>query len=281
MEDFLKGPSFLMEAHDGFSAKIVEKIGFEGVWASSLALSSVLGKRDANEASWSELIDVATRIVESTTLPVIFDGDNALGEFNTMRQIVSTCCSRNIAGLCIEDKDFPKRNSLRHGHSVLLPIKAFQGMIRAGKDTQSNDKFNLIARTEALVAGYPVQEALDRAASYVEAGADAILVQSRNTNGADILSFLNQWTLATPILLVPTTYYGVGTELLIHSGANVIIWGNHLLRAAMKSMMTVADTIRKKAGVSDVEGDIASIDELFQLMNYDELDDAYSNYCQD
>jgi phosphoenolpyruvate phosphomutase len=279
VRDFLHGnTSFFMEAHDGLSAKIVEKAGFQGVWASSLALSSVLGKRDANEASWSELIDVAGRMAGVTHLPVLLDGDNALGEFNTMRQIVTNCCHRNIAGVAVEDKAFPKRNSLRDGDSVLLPTKTFQGIIRAGKDSQTNTDFMVIARTEALVAGCPVQEALDRAVSYAEAGADAILVHSRNTTGDDILAFLGEWTLPVPVVLVPTTYYKVSTHRLVDAGANVIIWGNHLLRAAMSAMTRVAYQVRSDCSVAEVEGCIARVDELFELMKYDELDDATELY---
>ena len=267
-----------MEAHDGISSRIVEKAGFEGVWASSLTLASVLGKRDANEASWTELIALAGRIADSVTIPVLLDGDNACGHFNTARQMVAGCCRRGIAGVAIEDKVFPKRNSLRGGSVPLLPTNVFEGMIRAGKDSQISDDFCLVARTEALISGGTVSETLDRADAYLRAGADAVLVHSRSHDGRDIEAFMEKWGRRGPVVLVPTTYHRIGVGQLFDSGANLIVWANHLLRASVRAMLGAADQVRQRRTVAELGSTIASLEELFELMDYDELEDASRKY---
>jgi len=158
--------SFLMEAHNGLSAKIVEEAGFQGIWASGLSVSASLGVRDNNEASWTQLLEVLEFMADATTIPILVDGDTGFGNFNNVRRLVRKLCERGIAGVCIEDKLFPKTNSFIGDHQPLADREEFCGRIKAGKDSQTDDDFSIVARVEALIAGQGLDEALRRAEAY-------------------------------------------------------------------------------------------------------------------
>src|SRR3954467_11385932 len=211
--------SFLMEAHNGLSAKIAEEAGFEGIWASGLSISASLGVRDNNEASWTQILEVAEFMVDATTIPILLDGDTGYGNFNSMRRLVRKLEQRGIAGVCIEDKVFPKTNSfVRSGSQALADIDEFAGKIKAGKDAQADDDFVLVARVEALVAGWGLAEALRRAEAYRAAGADAILIHSALRSPEEILAFKKEWSDRAPVVIVPTKYYRTPTEVFREHG---------------------------------------------------------------
>jgi len=170
--------TFAMEAHNGLSAKIVEEAGFPLIWASGLSISAALGLRDRNEASWTQVLEVLEFMADGTSIPILVDGDTGHGDFNNFRRLVVKLCQRNLAAVCIEDKHFPKTNSFVDGDQSLADVSEVCGKIKAGKDSQQDPDFCIVARTEALIAGRSRAEALDRAAAYVEAGADGILVHS-------------------------------------------------------------------------------------------------------
>ena len=160
------GLAFIMEAHNGLSAKIVEEAGFEGIWASGLSMSAALGVRDNNEASWTQVLEMLEFMADATGIPILVDGDTGYGNFNNVRRLVRKLCQRGIAGVCIEDKLFPKTNSFIGEHQPLADVDEFCGRIKAGKDSQSDDDFQLVARVEALIAGWGMDEALRRAEAY-------------------------------------------------------------------------------------------------------------------
>ncbi|MDA0705025.1 MAG: isocitrate lyase/phosphoenolpyruvate mutase family protein, partial [Proteobacteria bacterium] len=145
---------FLMEAHNGLSAKIVEEAGFQGIWASGLSISAALGVRDNNEASWTQVLEVIEFMADATTIPILLDGDTGYGNFNNFRRLVRKLCQRGVAGVCIEDKQFPKTNSFLGENQPLADIDEFCGKIKAGKDSQTDPDFNVVARIEALIAGW-------------------------------------------------------------------------------------------------------------------------------
>ncbi len=171
---------FLMEAHNGLSARIVREAGFKGIWGSGLSISAALGVRDNNEASWTQVVDVLEFMADASDLPILLDGDTGYGNFNNMRRLVRKLEQRGIAGVCIEDKQFPKTNSFIDGErQPLAEIDEFAGKIKAGKDSQTDPDFSIVARVEALIAGWGMDEALRRAHAYADAGADAILMHSK------------------------------------------------------------------------------------------------------
>jgi len=197
-----------MEAHNGLSARIVREAGFSGIWASGLSISAQLGVRDNNEASWTQVVDVLEFMADASDLPILLDGDTGYGNFNNMRRLVRKLEQRGIAGVCIEDKQFPKTNSFLNGErQPLADIAEFAGKIAAGKDTQHDPNFSIVARVEALIAGWGMEEALRRAEAYRRAGADAILIHSKLSKPDEILTFAREWAGRGPLVIVPTKYY--------------------------------------------------------------------------
>src|ERR1700712_3546229 len=171
---------FLMEAHNGLSARIVKEAGFKAIWGSGLTISAQFGVRDNNEASWTQVVDTLEFMADASDLPILLDGDTGYGNFNNMRRLVRKLEQRGIAGVCIEDKQFPKTNSFIGGErQPLAEIDEFAGKIKAGKDSQHDENFSIVARVEALIAGWGMEEALKRAEAYRLAGADALLISNK------------------------------------------------------------------------------------------------------
>src|SRR5580693_7744177 len=137
---------FLMEAHDGLSARIVREAGFKGIWASGLSISAQFGVRDNNEASWTQVVDMLEFMADASDLPILLDGDTGYGNFNNMRRLVRKLEQRGVAGVCIEDKIFPKTNSFIRGSAQpLAEIDEFAGKIKAGKEAQNDPDFVIVA----------------------------------------------------------------------------------------------------------------------------------------
>jgi len=270
---------FLMEAHNGLSSKIVEETGFKGIWASGLSISASLGVRDNNEASWTQIIDVLEFMSDACTIPILLDGDTGYGNFNNVRRLVKKLEQRDIAGVCIEDKLFPKTNSFINGESqALADIDEFCGKIKAAKDTQKDSDFCVVARVEAFIAGLGLDEALKRSEAYANAGADALLIHSKQSNPTEIVDFMTHWNHAIPIIIVPTKYYTTPTELFQSHGISTVIWANHSMRASVKAMQQTTQSIFKNQHLRDVEENIASVSEIFRIQGADELAKAEKEY---
>jgi len=270
---------FLMEAHNGLSAKIVEEAGFKGIWASGLSISASLGVRDNNEASWTQVLDVLEFMSDATTIPILLDGDTGYGNFNNARRLVKKLEQRHIAGVCIEDKLFPKTNSFLNGEAQpLADIEEFCGKIKAMKDTQLDDDFMVVARVEAFIAGWGLEEALKRSEAYRQAGADAILMHSKSSDITEIEAFMNEWAGRHPVVLVPTKYYSTPTERFRELGVNVVIWANHNMRASIDAMQKISQKIFNEKSIVNVEGSVATLEEIFRLQEAEELQKAEKKY---
>ena len=270
---------FLMEAHNGLSARIVREAGFKGIWASGLSISAQFGVRDNNEASWTQVVDMLEFMADASDLPILLDGDTGYGNFNNMRRLVRKLEQRGIAGVCIEDKQFPKTNSFLNGErQPLADIEEFVGKIAAGKDTQHDANFSIVARVEALIAGWGMDEALRRAEAYRVAGADAILIHSKLSKPDEIVTFAKEWARRSPLVIVPTRYYSTPTEVFRQAGISTVIWANHLVRAAASAMQTVAKEIFESQTLVNVEDHIVSVNEIFRLQDADEYSAAERIY---
>jgi phosphoenolpyruvate phosphomutase len=270
---------FLMEAHNGLSARIVREAGFGGIWASGLSISAQFGVRDNNEASWTQVVDVLEFMADASDLPILLDGDTGYGNFNNMRRLVRKLEQRGIAGVCIEDKQFPKTNSFLNGErQPLADIEEFAGKIAAGKDTQSDPNFCVVARVEALIAGWGMDEALRRAEAYRLAGADAILIHSKLSKPDEIVTFAREWARRAPLVIVPTRYYSTPTRVFRQAGISTVIWANHLVRSAVSAMQSVAKEIHESQTLVNVEDRIVSVNEIFRLQDADEYTAAERIY---
>lgn len=281
LRELLKSPQleFIMEAHNGISARIVEEAGFKGIWASGLAVSAQFGVRDNNEASWTQVVEMLEFMSDVTQIPILLDGDTGYGNFNNMRRLVKKLEQRGIAGVCIEDKLFPKTNSFINGsRQPLADIDEFCGKIKAGKDSQTDADFSIVARIEALIAGWDLSEALRRAEAYHEAGADAILIHSKSSRPDQVLAFAEEWAERSPLVIVPTKYYSTATDVFRKAKISLVIWANHLIRAAVTSMQAIAREIQASQSLINIEDDIAPVKEIFRLQGADELLEAEKRY---
>jgi phosphoenolpyruvate phosphomutase len=270
---------FLMEAHNGLSARIVREAGFGGIWASGLSMAAQFGVRDNNEASWTQIVDLLEFMVDASDLPILLDGDTGYGNFNNMRRLVRKLEQRGVAGVCIEDKQFPKTNSFLNGErQPLADVAEFAGKIMAGKDTQRDGDFCIVARVEALIAGWGMPEALRRAEAYRLAGADAILIHSKLAKADEIVTFAREWAGRAPLVIVPTRYYSTPTEVFREAGISMVIWANHMLRAAIAAMQSVAREVQLSQTLVNVEDRIVSVQEVFRLQDAEEYSEAERLY---
>jgi phosphoenolpyruvate phosphomutase len=268
-----------MEAHNGLSARIVQEAGFKGIWASGLSISASLGVRDANEASWTQVLDVVEFMCDATEIPILHDGDTGYGNFNNVRRLVRKAEQIGIAGLCIEDKVFPKANSfVESGAHGLADMVEFCGRIEAAKDTQRDDEFVIVARTEALVLGAGMREAIRRAEAYRRAGADAILIHSKQSTVNEIAEFTEEWAQRAPLVVVPTKYYRTPASKFAELHIDLVIWANHIMRSAVAAMERTAKKIFAQQSIAEVEGEVAPLSRVFELQDADELAEAEAKY---
>lgn len=271
---------FLMEAHNGLSAKIVEEAGFEGIWGSGLSISAQLGVRDSNEASWTQVLEVCEHMADNSSIPILLDADTGYGNFNNARLLVKKLEQRGVAGACVEDKLFPKTNSLLSDSEAkpLAPIDEFAAKIRCMKDHQTDPDFQVVARVEAFIAGWGVDEALKRAEAYVEAGADAILMHSKKSDPSDIEAFVKEWKNRHPLIIVPTKFYTTPTDQFREWGVSTVIWANHNMRACISAMQATTKSIYENQSLIEVEPKVVPVKEVFRLQNQAELTAAEKKY---
>jgi phosphoenolpyruvate phosphomutase len=268
-----------MEAHNGMSAKIVQETGFKGIWASGLSMSAALGVRDNNEASWTQILEVCEFMADATDIPILLDGDTGYGNFNNMRRLVNKLEQRGVAAVCIEDKLFPKTNSFIGGEKQpLADTDEFAGKIKAAKDGQRDADFSVIARLEAFIAGWELDEMLKRADAYHEAGADGLLIHSKKSSPDQILAFAEAWQNRCPLVIVPTMYYSTPVEVFEEAKISTVIWANHNMRSAIKAMQDTCQQIYTERSLTTIEDEVVSVKEVFRLQDAAELAEAEERY---
>jgi phosphoenolpyruvate phosphomutase len=281
LKQMIQSPTtdYIMEAHNGLSAKIVEEAGFRGIWASGLSIAASMGVRDNNEASWTQVLDVLEFMSDATKIPILLDGDTGYGNFNNARRLLKKLEQRQIAGVCIEDKLFPKTNSFIKGEAQpLAPIDEFCGKIKAMKDAQRDKDFVIVARGEAFIAGHGLDEMLKRAEAYRQAGADAILAHSQRSDIIEIEAFVKEWSGRLPVIVVPTKYYMTPKNRFQELGINLVIWANHNLRASVNAMQKISRKLYKEESLVQIENKVSPLEEIFRLQNAEELQLAEEKY---
>lgn len=267
LRHLLNNPSIvrLVGAHDGLTAKLVHEAGFEGVWASSFAVSASYGVPDASIVTMTQFLDAAETMTLASPAPVVVDGDTGYGDAHNAAYAVRRFEARGVAGVCFEDKRFPKINSFADATQGLVPAEEFAGKIRAAKQAQAGPAFVLIARTEALIAGHDLGEALDRAHQYADAGADAILVHSKSVRPDQVLKFGAAWGRDVPLVAIPTTYPQVGEQELLDAGFRVVIYANHGVRATIRVVREVFRVLSQTGTAIGLEERLTTMDEVFAL----------------
>ncbi|UYA59653.1 PEP phosphomutase (similar to phosphocholine cytidylyltransferases) [Pectobacterium sp. F1-1] len=259
--------SFLMESHNALSAKIAERAGFSGLWASGLTISAALGLSDRNEASWTQVLDVVEFMTDHVDVPILLDGDTGFGNYHNVIRLVKKLCQKHVSGVCIEDKIFPKMNSFLGERQKLADIDDFCSKIKAAKDTQFDDDFVIVARTEALISSLGMAEALKRAEHYRQAGADAILIHSKRDSADEVLAFAAEWANRSPLVIVPTKYYSTPTDVFRQAKISTIIWANHSLRSSIVAMREITRHIFENQSINLIEQGIATLEDVFALTN--------------
>lgn len=266
------GPALVLGAHDALSAKLAEEAGFDAVWASGFGISAVSALPDANILTMSETLDAVRRMCEAVHVPVIGDCDNGFGNAINVMRTVAEYERAGVAGICIEDNIFPKRCSFYAGvRRELVPADEHARKVQAAKAAQRDPDFVVIARTEAFIAGWGTQEALDRARAYADAGADAVLVHSKLATFDELREFTNAWDGRCPLVAVPTTYAGITADDLAAAGFKLVIFANQALRAAVKAMRSALVTLRQEARPAAVDDRIATLPEIYELVGVPDL----------
>lgn len=255
----------IVGAHNGMTAKLVENNGFEGVWASGLEVSTSHAVPDANILTMTDFLNASAEMADSVSIPVVSDCDVGYGNSNNVIQMVKKFEAAGVAGVVVEDKKFPKVNSLVDGtRQDLAPIAEFVGKIMAAQNARQSKDFLFFARVEALIAGLGMEEALRRANAYLDAGADGIFIHSKAKDPKEIIEFCKRREKRGYLLICPTKYPSLTEADMKKLGVNMTIYANQGIRASIKAVNEVLAYMNKH-GIGEVDKKIASLAEVFEL----------------
>ncbi|HEY2850224.1 MAG TPA: isocitrate lyase/phosphoenolpyruvate mutase family protein [Gemmatimonadaceae bacterium] len=269
----------LIGAHNALGAALGKRCGFEGIWSSGFEISTSHAVPDASILTMSDFLAAAQSMVDAVDIPVVTDCDTGYGNSNNVMRMVRKFEAAGVAAVCVEDKLFPKVNSLLSGgRQELASIPEFVGKLVAAKAAQRTEEFMVIARVEALIAGWGVGEAVRRAEAYVRAGADAILMHDKDPAAAQLRAFLKEWSGRAPIVIVPTNFPHITAAEFESLGVKMIVYANQGLRAAVSAMETTFRKILSDGATAGVEAGIAPMKLLFELQGMPELNQAEREY---
>jgi len=272
-------PAIAMAAHNPLAAKLAAEAGFEAIWGSGFELSASYAVPDASILPLGTHLEMMRAMGEVQAAPIIADIDTGFGNAVNVAYAVPKYAAAGIAAVVMEDKTFPKDSSLRPGgRQELVPLGEFLGKIEAAKAAGG---MLVIARTEALIAGLGQEEALRRGAAYAEAGADAVLIHSKQKTPEEILAFCRAWPGRVPLVLVPTSYPRLSfAEIAALGKVGLVICGNHAIRAAVGAMRDVFRRILAEGGIAGVEADIASVADIFALQGDTRMREIEARYLR-
>ena len=275
----LRGKQFVKVcgAFDVMSAKLAEMNGFDAIWASGFGISSARALPDAGIITMTELLDAVTFMSEACNIPVIADCDTGYGGPNNVAHLVKKFENAGIGGICIEDKTFPKENSLfKDGKQVMISKRDFVAKIVAAKNAKKNDDFIIIGRVEALIADLGIEEAMSRANAYAKAGADIIFVHSRKESTDEIFEFLKLWQGKVPIMIIPTAFPTVTLDELKSRGVGMVVYAHQTTLAAFAAVSDVIKQMSKVKSLSELNTKMASMEDLFNLQGMQQIRDHES-----
>ena len=272
----LKKPGALkiVGAHDALSARLIERAGFDGVWASGFAISASLKCiPDASFITSSEQLEIERNIAEAVSIPVIADCDTGYGNALNVMRTVNDRERAGVAAICIEDNVYPKRCSFYAGvRRELIPIEEHCGKIKAAKAAQTVPDFMVIARTEALIAGWGEEEALKRAEAYADAGADAVLIHSKSKKFDELRAVYKAWSGRVPLVVVPTIFDQTTAAEMEEAGAKIIIYANQPVRAAIRAMRDTLDLIKQDTRPGAANDRIVTLPEVYDIVGVPQME---------
>ncbi len=262
-------------AHDALSAKLIEQAGFDAIWASGFAISASLKcLPDASFITSTEQLEVERNIAEAVTIPIIADCDTGYGNALNVMRTVTDRERAGVAAICIEDNVYPKRCSFYAGvRRELVPIEEHCGKIKAAKAAQTVPDFVVIARTEALIAGWGREEALKRAEAYAEAGADAVLIHSKSPTFDELKAVAKAWSGRVPLVVVPTIFDQVTAAELEDAGFKIVIYANQLVRASIKAMRDTLDLIKRDTRPGSVNDRIVTLKDVYDIVGVPQMEE--------
>lgn len=261
-------PIVAVGAHNALTARLVERAGFDAVWASGFEVSASFGLPDANLVSMADSIEVGRLMSSSVSMPIILDCDNGYGGVSNVMHLVRKCEEAGIAAICIEDNAFPKRCSFYEtSDRNLVSTGEFVAKIKAACDARLNDDFLIMARTEALICGLGMGEALERAKAYAEAGADMIVIHSKKEDVGEIRQFASLWEGQTPLVAIPTTYKHASVAQLESLGIRVIIFANAVVRSSIKAVSETLEVLKRAGSMGAIDPLICTLDKVYDLVN--------------
>ena len=253
-------------AFDSMSAKLVEINGFDAIWTGSFAISATHALPDASILTMTEFFDVASNMSSTCKIPIIADCDTGYGGPSNVHHIARKYENAGISSICIEDKTFPKQNSLlENGKNDLVSEKEFVAKILSAIKARNDKDFLIIARVEALISGLGMNEALKRATAYENAGADAILIHSKQKTPDEIFEFADSWKGSVPLVVVPTTYDNVKISDLSLHNIKMIIFANQTLRVAHLATTKLLREMVNAERISDVNEEMSTMQDIFNL----------------
>lgn len=276
---YSKKPVRILEAHNGLTGLIVEKTKvekdgrikeFDGMWVSSLCDSTAKGKPDIELVDLTSRVNTINDILEVTTKPIIVDGDTG-GQIEHFVYTVKTLERLGVSAIIIEDKTGLKKNSL-FGTDVTQTqdtIEHFSNKIRAGREVRVTSDFMIISRIESLIAKSGMEDAVNRAKAYIEAGTDGIMIHSKEKDGKEIREFCkryNEFENRVPLIVVPTSYNFMTEEELVELGVSVVIYANHLIRSAYPAMVNTAKSILENGRSKEASINCMPIKEILTLI---------------
>jgi phosphoenolpyruvate phosphomutase len=259
-------------AFDAMSAKLVELSNFDAIWAGSFAISATHALPDASILTMTEFLSTASNMADACSIPIIADVDTGFGGPSNVSHMVKKYENAGISAVSIEDKIFPKQNSLlENGKQELLSEKDFVAKLIAAKEAKQNKNFMIIARIEALIAGHGVDEAIKRANAYENAGADAILIHSKQKTSQEIFQFCDKWNGNLPIIAIPTSYPSVTLQELIDHKIKMVIYANHTLRISYTAMYSLLKKLSKVQSLNEIDLSMSSMEDIFNLQKMYEI----------
>src|SRR5881296_291542 len=262
-------------AHDALSAKLIQQTGFDAIWASGFGISASLKcVPDASFVTSTEQLEIERNMVEAVSIPIIADCDTGYGNALNVMRTVNDHERACVASICIEDNVYPKLCSFYAGfRRELIAVEEHCGKIRAAKAAQTVPDFMIIARTEALIAGWGQEEALKRAEAYAKAGADAVLIHSKSPTFDELRAVARQWSGRVPLVVVPTIFGAVTAEELERHGFKFVIFANQVIRTAIKAMHDTLDVLKRENRAEAVSDRMVTLQEVYDLVGVTKMEE--------
>jgi phosphoenolpyruvate phosphomutase len=262
--------------YDGLSALLAAKWRFDFLWVSSFCCSASAGLPDVGIVGPEDILTAVRTVCRCTPLPIVVDLDSGYGDAIKVHAVAQAMARAGAAALCVEDNPLSKRCSLYGGYDrVLVPVEEHVARVRAALEgvKASGYAARIIARTEALVAGMGVEEALRRAAAYADAGADGIFIQSLDATGDEVLTFGRQWQGRTPLFIAPTRMAEIDKQTFFDAGISHFIFANQGLRAAYAAMNHVYGVLSQAPCSGAIEKEVATVKDVASMVGAQKIQD--------